>query len=148
MGVVVLFLCVAPLFVAGQGAAPASGRNTADEQAIALLQEDWFKAFDAADAEATGRIETDDFTVSGEFGVFPKDRHMAGIRSRHDAGPGKATGRRIDSRQFRFHGDTALITQTDHYPDGREYQDTQVWVRSAGAWKIAHLHFTLLARKP
>jgi ketosteroid isomerase-like protein len=139
-------LWLAPALAAGQGA--ASGPNAADERAIVRLQEDWFKAFDAADADATARIETDDFTVSGEFGVFPKDRHLAGIRSRHDAGPREASGRKIDDRQFRFHGDTALITQVDRYPDGRAYQDTQVWLRSGGSWKIAHLHFTQLAKKP
>jgi ketosteroid isomerase-like protein len=144
---VLLCVMLAPVFAGGSASAAAADR-AADEQAIVKAHDEWFKAFDALDADATGRIETDDFTVATEAGVIPKDRHMAGIRRRREAGPGKASGRKSDNRQFHFYGDTALVTQNDHYPDGREFQDTMVWVRSGQSWKVAHLHYTLMAKKP
>jgi ketosteroid isomerase-like protein len=148
----VWLLLVSPGFASGQGA-PAPGGHARDEQAIARLHDEWMKAFDAGDAQTMDRIESDDFTVAGEFGERNRQDHLDNVRRRGQASkPDAPTIRRIDNRKFRFYGDTALITQTDHYsPPGAspyDFESTEVWVRSGDAWKVAHLHFTRLGPTP
>jgi len=139
--------------LAGAQTAPASTSHASDEQAIARLHDEWFKAFDAGDASAMDPIESDDFTVAGDFGEVPKPQHLDNVRRRQQAGKtGADSHRRIDNRRFRFHGDAALVTQVDHYdpPGGTpyEFESTEVWVRSGSSWKVAHLHYTRLAKTP
>jgi ketosteroid isomerase-like protein len=148
----VCLLLVSPAFASAQGA-PASGGHAKDEQAIARLHDEWMKAFDAGDAQTLARIESEDFMVAGEFGERQRQEHLDNVRRRPPSSKSDAeTTRRIDNRKFRFYGDTALITQTDHYtpPGGgpSEFESTEVWVRSGDSWKVAHLHFTRLAKTP
>ena len=88
-------------------------------------------------------------TVAADFGIETKQEQLAGLRRRAAAGqlPGKVD-LRSDDRRFLFLGDVALLTQIDHYGDGREYECSEVWVRGGEGWRVAHLHFSLLAKKP
>jgi ketosteroid isomerase-like protein len=58
--------------------------------------------------------------------------------------------RKIENQQFRFYGDTALVTETDYASssDGSSTNmTTTLWVRRDGVWKVVHLHFTPLDTK-
>jgi len=146
---IVSILLISPAIASG--AAPAT--NATDEEAIRRLHDVWLKAFDIGDAATLDRIEHDDFTVAGEFGLRTKAQHLEGARRRQQSGQTEEAIRRFDNRQFRFYGDVALITQTDHYPakppeSAYDFQTTEVWVRSGGSWRVAHIHFTRVATKP
>lgn len=125
-------------------AGPAPG---IDEQTIRQLNEDWLKAYDAGDVAALDRIEADGFTVAGEFGERTKQQQLDEIRKR--AEKAQAGNREIAPQQFRFYGDVALVTETDHYSStggSDDYCSTSIWIRHGGTWKVVNLHFSRLAK--
>ena len=147
----VCLLLISPALASAQSPPPPAS-HASDEQAIARVHDEWLKAFDTGDAATLERLESDDFTVAGEFGERTKAQHLENVRRRTRSPQDGEAHRRIDNRKFRFRGDVVLITQVDHYdPPGAspyEFQSTEVWERSGGSWKVAHLHFTRLAKAP
>ncbi len=62
----VALLSIVPAVAHGQDALPSS-KHASDEQAIGRLHDEWLKAYDDGDVETLDRIESDDFSVAGEF---------------------------------------------------------------------------------
>jgi hypothetical protein len=92
-------------------------------------------------------VESDDFTVSGDFGVANKQQHLDRTRKR---GPYSfAVDRKIEDQQFRFYGEVALLTEVDRASTkgggSSSYQSTSVWIRQGETWRVAHLHYSELA---
>ena len=88
---------------------PSAGHPD-DEQAIRRLNEECLKAHDIGDVATLDRIEDDDFTLSGDFGVVSKQQQLDQVRHR-TAKTEQVTGDR--SQQFRFYDNVALVTETD-----------------------------------
>ena len=144
-----VFLLITPPFAFGQ-AVTASNEHSPDEQAIMKLQDTWLKAFDAGDADAMDKIEAEDFTVAGEFGQVTKAQQLDGVRKRTQKA--QEVTRATDGRQFRFYGEVAVLTETDHATTAAEgqsdFQTTEVWVKRGDSWQVVHLHFSALPKKP
>jgi hypothetical protein len=131
----------------GEKSSPSSGR-TDDEQAIRRLNEECLKAHDIGDVATLDRIEDADFTLSGDFGVVPKQRQLDRVRER--TGKTEVVTRKIDPQQFRFYDNVALVTETDRptTADGTfAFQSTEVWVRRSDSWKLVHLHYSRVEDK-
>ena len=106
-------------------------------------------AYDVADLAALDRVESDDFTLSGDFGISKKQQHLDRTRKR---GPySVAVNRKIENQEFRFYGDVALLTEVDRASTtgggSSSYQSTSIWIRQGGIWRVAHLHYSQLAEK-
>jgi uncharacterized membrane protein len=130
-------------------ASSASSNDAAKEQTLRLLNEQMLHAYDVADLLALDRVESDGFTVSGDFGIVNKQQHLDRTRKR---GPYSVTvNRKIEDQQFRFYGDVALLTEVDlASADGggtSSYQSTSVWIRQGETWKVVHLHYSELVEK-
>jgi ketosteroid isomerase-like protein len=137
-------LLLFPAWASGQSAPAAS---SADEQAIAKLHGEWLKAFDAGDADAMNRIESDDFTVAGDFGQVTKQTQLDRIRQRTEKS--QEVKRSNENRQVRFYGDVAVLTETDHATTTGgtgDFQSTEVWVKHGDSWQVVHLHFSGLPK--
>lgn len=81
------------------------------QEAIRQLNEQLLHAYDVADVATLGRTESDDFTLSGDFGIFNKQQHLHHVRTR---GPYSFTvNPKIENQQSRFYGDVALLTEVD-----------------------------------
>lgn len=137
-----------PTFPIGQNV-PLETKHSSEEQTLRRLNNEWLKAYDTGDVQALDRIESEDFTASGEFGVRTKQQQLEGIRHRPEKR--QEVTRRIDNQEFRFYGDVALVTETDHASSGEgpydDFQSTELWVRLGGAWKVVHLHYSRLDKK-
>jgi len=118
---------------------PSTGHSE-DERVIRQRNEECLKAHDAADVATLDRIEDAHFTISGDFGIVTKQRQFNGIRKR--TSKPEVITRKIDSQQFRFYGQVALVTEIDRptTADGTfAFQSTEVWVHRMipGSWLIA-----------
>jgi ketosteroid isomerase-like protein len=143
----VLVVFVTTAMVSGQSSSSIPS-HAADEQTIRGLNLKWLKAFDDGNANLLDQMEGDDFTVSGHFGNHTKQEQLQMVRSlKEKLSP---PTRKIENQQFRFYGDTALVTETDYASssDGSSTNmTTTLWVRRDGVWKVVHLHFTPLDTK-
>jgi ketosteroid isomerase-like protein len=139
-------LLVLPVWAGAQSASAAAG-SSADEQAIAKLHDDWLKAFDTGDADVMNRIESDDFTVAGNFGQVTKQTQLDRVRER--AQKSMEVKRSNENRQIRFYGDVAVLTETDHATTAEgtgDFQSTEIWVKHGDSWQVVHLHFSGLPK--
>ena len=139
-------LLILPLTASGQSAA-ASSAHADDEQAISKLHDDWLKAFDSGDADTMNRIESDDFTVAGEFGTVTKQAQLDRVRQRTQKS--QEVKRANENRQIRFYGDVALLTETDHATTTEgtgDFQSTEVWAKHGDSWQVVHLHFSSMPK--
>lgn len=146
---VVAILAIGTIFLTKSPASPASSNDAANEQSIRQLNEQMLHAYDVADLPALDRMESDDFTVSGDFGIANKQQHLDRTRKR---GPYSVeVNRKFENQQFRFYGDVALLTEIDRASStgggSSSYQSTSVWIRQGETWRVAHLHYSELAEK-
>jgi len=126
---------------------PSAGHSD-DEQAIRRLNEECLKAHDIGDVATLDRIEDNDFTLSGDFGVVSKQQQLDQVR--HRTTKTEVVTRKIDPQLFRFYDNVALVTETDRpmTADGTfAFQSTEVWVRRGDSWKLVHLHYSPLDEK-
>lgn len=147
VGVLALLILCGFTFRFNPGARAAAG-HASDEQTIRQLNEECLNAHDVADAATLDRIEDEDFTISGDFGVITKQEQLDEVRKR--TRKPEVINRKIDPQQFRFYDGVALVTETDRptTKDGTfAFQSTEVWVRRGDSWKLAHLHYSALATK-
>ena len=140
----VFAVCIA-FMVQGQPKLSRSNAS-ASEQTISQSNEKWLHAFDVADVATLDRTESEEFTVSGDFGISKKQQHLDRVRQR---GPyGFAVNRKIEDQHFRFYGEVAVVTEVDRAstPGGgsSSYQSTSVWVRQGDSWRVIHLHYSKL----
>lgn len=131
-----------------RASAPPSPGRTEDEGEIRHLNEECLHAHDIGDAATLDRIEDADFTISGDFGVVSKHQQLDTVRDR----PTKTEviTRKIDSQEFRFYDNIALVTETDRptTADGTfAFQSTEVWVRRGDSWKLVHLHYSRMEKE-
>jgi len=129
------------------GAMPTAG-HADDERAIRQLNEECLRAHDIGDVATLDRIEDDDFTLSGDFGVVGKQQQLDKVR--HRTGKQEVVTRKIDPQRFRFYDGVALVTETDRptTADGTfAFQSTEVWVRRGGSWRLVHLHYSRVEEK-
>jgi ketosteroid isomerase-like protein len=114
-----------------------------DEQMLQQRNYQWLKAFDVKDDATLDKIETGDFDILSEAGVWTKKNQLEGVRaSKNDVFP---INRTIENQKVRLYGDTAVITELDHAAGSggsSSYETSSVWVRHSTEWKIVHLHFT------
>ena len=148
MPVLAVFV-IGTIFFAKSPASSASSNNADKEQTIRQLNEQLLHAYDIADIPALDSMESDDFTVSGDFGISNKQLHLDRTRKR---GPySVAVDRKFENQLFRFYGDVALLTEVDRASTtgggSSSYQSTSVWIRHGETWKVAHLHYSELAKK-
>jgi ketosteroid isomerase-like protein len=146
---VVAIFAIGTIFLAKSPTSPASSNEAANEQTIRQLNEQMLHAFDVADMAALDRVESDDFTLSGDFGISSKQQHLDRTRKR---GPySVAVNRKIQNQQFRFYGDVTLLTEVDRAATtgggSSSYQSTSVWIRHGETWRVAHLHYSELTEK-
>jgi len=126
---------------------PSAGHSD-DEQAIRRLNEECLKAHDIGDVATLDRIEDNDFTLSGDFGVVSKQQQLDQVR--HRTTKTEVVTRKIDPQLFRFYDNVALVRETDRpmTADGTfAFQSTEVWVRRGDSWKLVHLHYSPLDEK-
>jgi ketosteroid isomerase-like protein len=139
---VLLLICNAPAFTQEQ-----ARKNGADEQSILVLRDSLLKAYDTGDVKALAEIESDDFTLAGDFGQMTKQQHLDAVRHREKP---QVVTRKIES-QFRFYGDLALLTEVDHAQDAggkADFQTTILWVRHGNTWRAAHMHYSRIEQNP
>jgi Domain of unknown function (DUF4440) len=109
-----------------------------EEETLRQLNEKLPKAHDKADVTTLDQIESDDFTLAGDFGTVTKREHLDQVRLA--GGQPEPVNRLIIPQQIRFYGDVALITETDHASRSggakSDYQTTSMWVRSGESWRI------------
>jgi hypothetical protein len=125
-----------------------SSEHSAYEQTIRQLNEECLKAHDVGDVSTLERIEDADFTISGDFGIVSKKQQLDQVRKR--TSKPEVIARKIDSQQFRFYGEVALVTETDRptTADGTfAFQSTEVWVHHNESWNLLHLHYSKLEEK-
>ncbi len=135
-------LIISATLVTAQTAASAD-KHASDMQTILQLRDALLKAYDVGDVKTLDQIEEDDFTLANDKGQLSKQQHLDFVRHREK--PQQVT-RKIDN-EFRFYGDVVLLTEVDHAtsPEGKsDFQTTTIWVRPGNAWRIAHMHFSLL----
>jgi ketosteroid isomerase-like protein len=95
----------------------------------------------AGDEQGWGRYTTDDFMVVNPDGtVLTKADRMAQIKGNKAAGPPTEP----TDRKVRVYGDTAIITTIQ---GANPTRFTTVWVKQAGAWKVASVHQTSITKK-
>jgi hypothetical protein len=126
---------------------PASAARAADEDTLRKLNEQLLTAHDHADVATLDRIESDDFTLSGDFGTVVKKAHLD--RLREPTYKTESVNRQIAPQEIRLYGDVALITETDHArtADGTfNFQTSSVWVRAADSWRVVHVHYSAIAK--
>jgi ketosteroid isomerase-like protein len=146
---VVAVFAIDAIFLAKGPASSANSNDTVKEQTIRQLNEQMLHAYDVADLLILDRVESDDFTVSGDFGIASKQQHLDRTRER---GPYSVeVSRNIENQRFRFYGDVALLTEVDRASTtgggSSRYQSTSVWIRQGETWRVAHLHYSELAEK-
>lgn len=127
---------------------PSPATLASDEDALRQLNEKLLTAHDKGDVATLDQIESNDFTLSGDFGTVTKPQHLDHVRQA--GGQPGPVNRQITPQQIRFYGDVALITETDHASGSggkSDYQTTSMWVRSGETWRIVHMHYSELAKK-
>lgn len=145
----VLLLLVSLSAVLTHAQTSASNQRTVDQQAIRELNEAALKAYNKGDVDTLDRIEDAEFDLAGDFGEVSKSQQLAEVRQRKQND--SVVNLTIEKQHFRFYGDTALLTEVEKYDDPANpagFQTTSVWVKKHGAWKIVHLHYSSLGKKP
>jgi ketosteroid isomerase-like protein len=96
-----------------------------------------------ADADAWGRLTTDDFVVINPDGtVVTKKQRMEQIKaSKPNPTPGKSS-----EQQTRVYGDAAVLTNLQEGNQGPT-RFTTVWVKQNGQWKVASVQQTRVTKK-
>jgi ketosteroid isomerase-like protein len=121
-------------------------KSAADEQAIRQLNDQWIKAYDAADIKTLDRVEDDSFTVASEYDLENKQHQLDFVRQRAAQ---TDVIRKTENQQVRFYGDVALVTETDSTSSAEgkgTYHTTSMWVRRGSTWKVVHLHYCAAAK--
>jgi hypothetical protein len=92
-------------------------------------------------------MESEDFTISGDFGEITKQQHLTRVRK--NGGVPAPVIRKFDNQQFRFYGDVVLVTEVDRTSStggSSAYESTTLWVRQGDTWKLVHLHYSELSK--
>lgn len=135
--------------IAAAGNSSSFAIRASEEETLRQLNEKLLKAHDKADVTTLDQIESDDFTLAGDFGTVTKREHLDHVRLA--GGQPEPVNRLIIPQQIRFYGDVALITETDHASGSggakSDYQTTSMWVRRGESWRIVHMHYSKLAEK-
>lgn len=135
------------LFFAAIAAAQNSTTKTAaDEQALRQLNDQWIKAYDAADIKTLDRVEDDSFTVVSEYDLENKQHQLDFVRQRAAQ---TDVSRKTENQLIRFYGDVALVTETDYISSAEgkgTYHTTSIWVHRGSTWKVVHLHYCAAAK--
>ena len=130
----------------GQGAHKAAG-GVADE--IRRLEREYDAAAARGDAEALGRLQTDDFRMTARGRVTTGAEFLARVKSNNpprDVVESLTT----DDTQVRVYGDTAVTTgnwkRVSKNAEGKDTSAqgffTRVWVRRGGGWRMVVAHYS------
>jgi len=127
--VLVTLVCILP--------AAAQRNDVSLQSELEALHEKWFKAFDTGDGATMDKVEIPNLILILPDGqIWPKDGPRAGNQPKGDL-TAQRTLSNVAIRQF---GDAAILTgtiTTKGARDNGQMGTTVVFVRSAGAWKIA-----------
>jgi ketosteroid isomerase-like protein len=114
-------------------------QNSADEQVLRKIQQDWADARLKRDSSFPKRIEADDFTVVWFDGRIVTKQEDVQTYESDDA---VFTEFKIDDLKMRFYGDTAIVVgqgsikaRTKNQDLSGRYVWTDTFVKQKGAWK-------------
>jgi ketosteroid isomerase-like protein len=115
------------------------------EQQVADLEDQWCKAWVAADAAALDRIHADDFVAVNNIGALsPKSSVIADVR----AGLFRYESMEHRDLSFRVYGDTVVVSVTVNKGRRGErdvsgtFRYTGVWVKRRGIWQVVLSQYT------
>src|SRR5881628_1704708 len=139
------------MFAHGEGHTMSSQRNRVAQEEILEVEREFGEAMIQSDADAIGRILSDDWIIiDPDGGVIDKSRFLAVIKSgalKHEA---------MDSEDIRVrtYPNTATVTAVTHTRTkylGKQFttheRATDVLVKKNGDWQCVLTHLTTLAKK-
>jgi len=137
------------IFVSQVQSRAAHGDQSADEQQIRKIEQDWISAIVKRNASYLQKHETEDYTFTGPDGkLLSKQEDIENTTT----GDTVFDDFKIDSVKGRFYGDTAVVnglgTIKAHEKDrdlGGKYSWTDVFVKQNGEWKAVAAQLTPLA---
>jgi ketosteroid isomerase-like protein len=126
------------ILIAGGQTAPQGQADKAVQDAAAARA----KAMNAGDAEGWGKYTTDDFIVIQADGTIKtKAQRMAEIKASPIGAPSEPT-----EQKWRTYGSDTAVSTALATIDGKPTRVTSVWVKQAGAWKVASVQLTTVSQ--
>ncbi len=103
------------------------------------------KSMTSGDAEGWGKYTTDDFIViEADGGVKTKAQRMTEIKGTTTPPTGANTA--LANQKWRMYGPNTAISTQQTPVDGKPTWITTVWVKQQGAWKVATVQMTNIAK--
>ena len=149
----VLAVALAATSAALGQSANGGGSSAADE--IRRLQGEYERAFARGDAEALGRLQTDDFRMTARGRVTTGAELLARVKA-NDPPCDRVESLTADDVQVRVYGDTAVSTgrwkRVSKNVEGKDTSAegffTHVWVKGGKGWQMVLAHYSLAAAPP